>query len=498
MECNKPYNEIKEEVLRLLTSSIKERASGRLGLLFSGGLDSVLLARLLKDIGIEFTCYIAGVVIDGCKEPEDLAYARKAANELGLELKERVVGIKEFETVLKKVVKLGNNDVVNAGIASALWLACERASHDGVEVMLSGLGSEEIFADYERHRKAKDVNKECAEGFLRMDDVPRDDIVGKSNGMEMKAPYLDDSLVKFALSIPGKYKVKDGMGKMVLRELAMDLGVSKELALRRKKAAQYGSNADKAIAKLAKINGYKYKSEYVNNLKPKIAALFSTGKDSAYALYLMRKKGYDVKCLVTIESSNPDSYMYHTPNVKLASLQAEAMGLPILTYKTSGVKEEELDDLRKALEEAKEKYGVEGVVTGALYSSYQRERIEGLCKGLGLEAFSPLWHMGQEQEMRSLIREGFKVIMVAIASDGLDKGWLGKVLEEKDVDKLSSLANKHGFNVAGEGGEFESFVLDCPLFSKKLVIEESSVSMESENCGKMVLGKVRLEATSLQ
>lgn len=485
-ESKLPYKEIKSKVLRLLKDSVKKNKEKNLGLLFSGGLDSVLLAKLLKDMDIKFTCYTASV-----GESEDLRFARKAAKELGLKLKETIVSIEDFEKILKKV---NITDVVHAGIAATFWIACEQAKKDKIETIFSGLGSEEIFADYERHRKAVDVNKECKKGLARMyeKDVVRDKIVTKKHDLKLKTPYLDSEVIDFALSIPGKYKVKNGLGKFVLREIALDLGISEELAMRRKKATQYGSNADKTIAKLAKLNKCKYKSEYLMKIcKKKLAALFSTGKDSTYAMYLMKN---NVKCLITIESSNTESYMYHTPNIKLAKLQAEAMKLPILIYSTSGVKEEELFDLKEALEEAKKKYDIDGVVTGALYSVYQKDRIEKVCKSLNLEVYSPLWHMDQEKEMKSLIKNKFKVIMVAIAAEGLDKSWLCKVLTEKDVEKLSSLAKKYGFNVAGEGGEFESFVLDCPLFHKKLVIEDASVSMESENCGKMIIKKVKLNS----
>ncbi len=221
----------------------------------------------------------------------------------------------------------------------------------------------------------------------------------------------------------------------------------------------------------------------------RLAALFSTGKDSTYAMHVMQKQNYKISCLVTIESSNPDSYMYHTPNVKLASLQAEAMKLPIIIMKTSGKKELELVELKAALEQAKKDFEVDGVVTGALYSTYQRDRIDRVCEELGLKVFSPLWHMDQETEMKQLVKEGFKVIMVSVAADGLDKSWLGKVLTGEDIDKLVELSKKHGINVAGEGGEFESLVLDAPMFKKPIKIIEAETVMESEHCGKLLVKK---------
>ena len=97
----------------------------------------------------------------------------------------------------------------------------------------------------------------------------------------------------------------------------------------------------------------------------KLAALFSGGKDSTYAMYKVMKE-HDVVCLITIKSENPDSYMFHTPNIDLAELQAEALDIPLLTFKTKGEKELELQDLENAIKEAK-KYNNQLLITGSIY-----------------------------------------------------------------------------------------------------------------------------------
>lgn len=198
----------------------------------------------------------------------------------------------------------------------------------------------------------------------------------------------------------------------------------------------------------------------------KLAALVSGGKDSIYAMYKLFK---DVKCIITIKSINPDSFMYHTPNIDLVKLQAESIGLPIIFKETKGEKEIELEDLKLALKEAIKKYKIDGVVSGALYSNYQRERLEKICKELNLKLYSPLWHMDQEQELRKILKAGFKFRIVKVACDGLDNTWL-KEITEKDLDKLIELSKKYRFNPAGEGGEYESFVTDGPIFKKKIFL----------------------------
>lgn len=225
----------------------------------------------------------------------------------------------------------------------------------------------------------------------------------------------------------------------------------------------------------------------------RLAALFTGGKDSTYAVYLARQQGHEIICLITLESENPDSYMFHTPAIELTRLQAEAMGLPIVFGKTKGVKEEELVDLEKAIVKAKEKLEFEGLVTGALFSEYQSSRIKRICDKLGLECISPLWHKSQEEEMRELLDNGFEFILTAVAAYGLDKSWLNKIIGYDDLERLKSLKEKIGVNYAGEGGEFESLVLDCSLFKKKLVIEEFAIEEENENIARLVVKKARLE-----
>ena len=120
--------------------------------------------------------------------------------------------------------------------------------------------------------------------------------------------------------------------------------------------------------------------------------------------------------------------MFHTPNIDMATYQAEAMEIPIVLQETEGEKEKELSDLKKALQKAKEKYQIEGIVSGALYSNYQRGRIEKIAEELGLKVFCPLWHKDQELEMREILKNNFSFIFTQIAAEGLDKSWLNKII----------------------------------------------------------------------
>jgi diphthine-ammonia ligase len=225
----------------------------------------------------------------------------------------------------------------------------------------------------------------------------------------------------------------------------------------------------------------------------KLAALFTGGKDSVYATYLAQKEGHKITCLITIKSENPDSYMFHTPAIELTELQAEAMEMPHVIASTEGEKEKELEDLELAIKAAKEKFEFEGVITGALFSEYQSSRIEKICNKLRLKCVNPLWHKKQEEEMQELVDNGFEFIFTSIAAYGLNKDWLNKVITNEDLKKLNKLKDKIGSNVAGEGGEFESLVLNCSLFKKRLVIEEFEIQEENECTARMVITKARLE-----
>jgi len=205
----------------------------------------------------------------------------------------------------------------------------------------------------------------------------------------------------------------------------------------------------------------------------KAGVLYSGGKDSTYAAYLARQKGDDLRCLMTLSPERPDSYMFHYPNIRWTALQAEAMGVPQLMGNTEGVKEEELLDLKRVMDAAKRRYSIECVYTGALASVYQKSRVERVCGELGLKAVSPLWQIDQLQHLRNVVSHGFKVIMTGVAALGLDETWLGRSLDEKALRELASLHEKYGINPGLEGGEGETFVLDCPLFDRRIEVISS-------------------------
>ncbi|MBI2075962.1 MAG: TIGR00289 family protein [Candidatus Aenigmarchaeota archaeon] len=219
-----------------------------------------------------------------------------------------------------------------------------------------------------------------------------------------------------------------------------------------------------------------------------LAALLSGGKDSMYALYLAGREN-KITYIVTITSENPESYMFHVPNVHLVEEQAKLMGIEIIKKTTKGEKEKELEDLKSVLGTIAGK--VDGIVTGAIESNYQKQRVDKICKELNLKSLAPLWHKSPEGLLRSMIKDGFEIIITAVAAPPLDDKWLGRKIDEKCVEELVHLNKKYGIHPSGEGGEYESLVLDCPLFKKKLEVSESKkIWDEKTRSGHLVVDAV--------
>jgi diphthine-ammonia ligase len=196
-----------------------------------------------------------------------------------------------------------------------------------------------------------------------------------------------------------------------------------------------------------------------------LGVLFSGGKDSYLALQYALEE-HEITCLLTLESKKEDSWMFHTPAIEWTRLQAEAM-------KTSGVKEEELDDLKSIIESAVLKYSIEGIVTGTLASVYQSTRIQKICNDLDLWCFNPLWQMPQRDLLQELLSNNIESIITGVAAEPFDDSWLGRSINSECIENLVVLESSHRINPAGEGGEIESFVVNAPLFTKSINISKS-------------------------
>lgn len=200
----------------------------------------------------------------------------------------------------------------------------------------------------------------------------------------------------------------------------------------------------------------------------KLASLYSGGKDSSYALWLAMKEGHEIVKMVSIIPKCRDSWMFHKPKKEIMELTSKSAEIPLITKETEGVKEDELADLKHALENL----SIDGIVSGALTSSYQKSRLEKICKELGLKLISPLWNKNPVWLIENIISENFEVIITSVSAGGLGEEWLGDRINERTLKKLKTLNKKFGIHISGEGGEYETLVTDAPFFKKKIDLKE--------------------------
>ena len=297
-ELQDPLSRIENEVWDLLVKSVKKRipkdTSKKIGILFSGGIDSTILVLILKQLGVTFTCYTAKCSYEKLEEAEDFMYAQKLAKIYSLDFKYVDVDIKELEELTVKVLSIiKETNYIKVSVSLPFLASCKLAQKDSIDIMFSGLGSEEIFAGYRRHKQVEPqrINQECVNGLhiLHQRDLYRDDVITMSCTQELRVPFLDKDLISYCINIPAHYKIDikrneeikaevykkpylntEIMSKIILRNCAKRfLNLDDEFVYRQKKAAQYGSKFDKGILRLAKDKGLQ-KQEYLDNLFSKV------------------------------------------------------------------------------------------------------------------------------------------------------------------------------------------------------------------------------------
>ena len=211
--------------------------------------------------------------------------------------------------------------------------------------------------------------------------------------------------------------------------------------------------------------------------------MFSGGKDSCYSVWLVQHQAWDIAKLVTVKPEAPDSWMFHYPNVEWTGLQARSIGLKHIVV-SSG--RDELGGLEESLRVLKRDEGVDGLVTGAVASDYQKSRFDNLCERVGLKSFSLLWHKKPEVLVADLIGAGFRIVVSGVAAAGLDRSWLGKELTALEWGKLKELSIRSGLHLSGEGGEYETFVIDAPNFSQSVSILRSESVWDGQS-GRLII-----------
>lgn len=257
-------NKFKKQLKNYLIKSVEKRTTGlsEVGILFSGGIDSTIIAKITDDLGIETTLYSVGH-----ENSVDLKYAKKTAATMNLPLKTRVVDVEDVKNYLKPVLNaIEEFNIMKIGVGMPAYIAAEMGHEDGLKVMLSGQGADELFGGYHRYLRFYQEKGELTEENLKEDvlnlyhvNLQRDDAVTMANSIELRVPYLDLDIINTAMNIPIKYKINgkdDNLRKCILREISAELGVPEEIVKRPKKAAQYGSGIHKILKKILKEEPY--------------------------------------------------------------------------------------------------------------------------------------------------------------------------------------------------------------------------------------------------
>ena len=205
-----------------------------------------------------------------------------------------------------------------------------------------------------------------------------------------------------------------------------------------------------------------------------LAALFSGGKDSTYSIYKAKQMGHDIKCLITVFPKSDNSHLLHFPNIELTKLQSGTLKIPQITSTSnSDDLSDEMYALEVLIEKAKLDFQIDGLVHGGISSEFQKKSFEKICKENNLNVITPLWRINPKEYMNSLLNSNFKFILTSVSSGGLDDTWLGKIISVDDISELDKLYSKYGFNLNFEGGEAETFVTDCPIYSHPIRINKS-------------------------
>jgi len=220
----------------------------------------------------------------------------------------------------------------------------------------------------------------------------------------------------------------------------------------------------------------------------RVAVLATGGKDSTLALYKVLNEGCEVQHLVSMIPLREDSWMFHYPNIHLVDLFAEAVEIPLVKAETSGVKEEEVEDLKRLIE----KLDVDGIVSGAIASTYQKVRIEKICQQLGLKCIAPLWHKNPLDILKELVDLQFDVIITGVYAYGFNKEWLGRKISEATIEAIIELNRHYGVSLVGEGGEYETLVLDAPFFKKRIKIIQAEKIWKNQH-GYFLIKEAKLE-----
>ncbi len=210
----------------------------------------------------------------------------------------------------------------------------------------------------------------------------------------------------------------------------------------------------------------------------RLIALVSGGKDGWYSYYLMLQEGFEIPVVACFQPARSDSYMLHHPNTYLVPVQARLAGVECKSFTVSGRKEEEVEEMLLHLSGIVREYGVEGIVSGAVKSDYQKHRIDMIGQELGIATYAPLWHKPEERLLREMVEQaGIEFVVSRTAAEGLEE-WAGKRVSRENLDEFTRSLEESMASRIGEGGEYETLVVGAPFFSRPLEVSLESIEAD--------------------
>jgi len=221
-----------------------------------------------------------------------------------------------------------------------------------------------------------------------------------------------------------------------------------------------------------------------------VAIMYSGGKDSNYAVKSALDKGWNIKYLLSVKPNRTDCFLFHFATVEYTKLQAEALGLRhhLLECSVADPKKE-AEIVRKFVVENQK---VDAVVLGGTgLQATQIRSIQDALRPHNVEVFAA--HSGEDhvEVLKKMVNGGFEIMITQVASDGMAK-WLGVSITKENIIELEADSVKFGFHVGGEGGYYDSFVVDSPVFKKRIIIEEAEKIMEDQYSGHVLIKKAKL------
>ena len=255
-ESKIPYEDLKNELKTNLLEATKKRTKNldHVALLFSAGVDSTLIAILLKKLNVNTTLYTIGT-----ENSQDLKFSKKVAKDIDMPLKTWIINQEIIEKQLEDTINtIEDTNLMKIGVGMTIKLTSQLASKDNQKVILSGQGADELFCGYNRYKNKYDTPAELLDELthdlnnMYHVNLERDDKATMSNSIELRVPFLDRNVIETAVKTPIKYMLhsnEDKIRKHILREVAYEMGVPEYIAFRPKKAAQYGTGIDKIIKK---------------------------------------------------------------------------------------------------------------------------------------------------------------------------------------------------------------------------------------------------------